>query len=142
MDWQKAIMALSRAAGRFGEALAKAGGDRAEAASLLWARSRHDEALREDLTKAACALLALAPAGAAGEERVETPAPGWRRKPGRLSRFDQDPEVAAFVRARLGTMPVTEIEALVLAEFGPDRAPRKTAIWDYWRRLRAESRTS
>ncbi len=60
-DWQKAVVALSRAAGGYSALMVEAGGNRAEAASLLWKRSRHDEALREDLVKAACALLALAP---------------------------------------------------------------------------------
>ena len=140
MDWQKAVSALSRAAGRYGEALVRADGDRAAAASLLWARSRHDTALREDLAKAACALLALAPGGA--EHKGSAPASGLRRRPGRLSRFDQDPEVAAFVRERLGTMPVIKIAEDVLARFGPDRAPRKTAIWRYWRQLDEERRAT
>ena len=114
----------------------EAGGNRAEAAALLWKRSRHDEALREDLVKAACALLALAPPVARHEG--EAPALGWRRRPGRLSKCDLDPEVAAFVRERLGTMPVIKIAAEVLARFGPDRAPRKTAICRYWQRLDEE----
>ena len=135
--WQKAISALSRAAGRYGEALAKAGGDRAEAARLLWTWSRHDPAHREDLVKTACALLALVPGGTAGE--AQAPPMGWRRRPGRLSLFDQNPEVAAFVRQRLGTMPITKIAEEVLAEYGPERAPRKTAIWRYWRRLEEEA---
>lgn len=136
MDWQTTLAALSRAVGRFGEALAAAGGDRSAAASLLWARSRHDVALREDLAKAACALLALAPGG--GGQNGEAPASGWRRRPGPLSKCDRDPEVAAFVRERLGTMPVMKIAELVLAEFGPERAPRKMAIWRYWRGLHAK----
>ena len=59
--WQKMVAALSRATGRY---LASAGGDRAEAATQLWRRSRHDTALREDLAKSACALFALAPGAA------------------------------------------------------------------------------
>ena len=61
LDWQRAVAALSRASGRYAEALSKASGDRAEAARLLWARSRHDKALKEDLVKAGCAVLALFP---------------------------------------------------------------------------------
>ena len=140
MDWQKAIAALSRTAGRFGDLMVEAGGDRAAAASLLWKRSRHDTALREDLVKTACALLALAPVGAGHGN--EAPASGLRRKPGRLSKFDQDPEVAAFVRERLGTTPVIKIAEEVLARFGPERAPRKTAIWRYWRQLDEERRAT
>ena len=104
LDWRKALPALSRAAGRYGAALASADGDRAGAASLLWKRSRHDAALREDLVKAACALFALAP------RNGDDPPSGWRRRPGPLSRLDRDPEVAAFVRERLGTVPVATIE--------------------------------
>ena len=88
-DWQKAVVALSRAAGGYSALMVEAGGNRAEAASLLWKRSRHDEALREDLVKAACALLALAPPVARHEG--EAPALGWRRRPGRLSKCDLDP---------------------------------------------------
>ena len=133
LDWQKAIPALSRVAGRYGEALVSAGGDRGEAASLLWKRSRHDEALREDLVKAACALFALAPAAVAGD-----PPSGWRRPPGPLSRLDRDPEVGAFVRERLGTVPVAEIVRQLNERFGPERAPGKTTIWRWWRRLDRE----
>lgn len=57
MFWQKAVEALSRAYERRGEALARTSGDGAQAARLLWEWSRHDEALREDLIKAACVLL-------------------------------------------------------------------------------------
>ena len=108
-------------AGGYSALLASTGGERAEAASLLWKRSRRDEALREDLVKAACALLALAPPVARHEG--EAPALGWRRRPGRLSKCDLDPEVAAFVRERLGTMPVIKIAAEVLARFGPGPRP-------------------
>ncbi len=131
--WQEAVATLSRAAGRYGALLAAAGGDRAEAASRLWLRSRDDAALRDDLARAACALLALAPGG--GETTRPASKPAGRRRPGRLSRFDLDPEVAAFVRERLGTMPVVRIADAALARFGPDRAPRKTAICRYWHRL-------
>ena len=141
MDWQKAVAALSRAAGRYGEGLAKTGGERGAAASLLWARSRHDESLREDLVKAACALLALAPVGAGNEGEAPAAGAAGQRRPGRLSRFDQDPEVAAFVQERLGRMPVVGIAEAALARFGPERAPRKTAISRYWHRLDGERRT-
>ena len=96
-DWQKAVEGLSLASWRYAEALSKAGGDQAEAARLLWARSRHDKALREDLVKTACALFALAPAVPVGRVDAEPPI-GWRRRPGRLSKCDRDQEVGAFVR--------------------------------------------
>ena len=44
------------------------------------------------------------------------------------------------MRERLGTTPVIKIAEEVLARFGPERAPRKTAIWRYWRQLDAERR--
>ena len=134
LDWRKAVPALSRAAARFGEALASADRDREQAASLLWKRSRHDAALREDLVKAACALFALAHPGA-------DPGPGWRQPPGRLSRLDRDPEVGAFVRERLGRVPVAEIVRQVRDRFGPERAPGKSAIWRWWRRIAGERET-
>ena len=46
------------------------------------------------------------------------------------------------MRERLGAMPVIKIAAEVLARFGPDRAPRKTAIWRYWRQLDEERRAT
>ena len=131
LDWRKAVPALSRAAGRYGEALASADGDREEAASLLWRQSRRDTLLREDLVKAACALFALA----------ADPPFGWKRRPGPLSRLDRDPEVGAFVRERLGTVPVAEIVRQARDRFGPERAPGKTAIWRYWRRIVGERET-
>lgn len=131
MDWRKAVPALARAAGRYGEALASADGDREEAASLLWKQSRHDTLLREDLVKAACALFALAPL-------ATDPPSGWKRRPGPLSRLDRDPEVGAFVRERLGTVPVAEIVRQARDCFGPERTPGKTAIWRYWRRIVGE----
>ena len=91
--------------------------------------------------KAACALLALAPVGAGNEGEVPASGAAGRRRPGRLSRFDQDPEVAAFVQERLGRMPVVGIAEAALARFGPERAPRKTAISRYWHRLDGERRT-
>ena len=132
--WRKAVPALSRAAARYGEVLASEGDDRAAAASLLWKRSRHDTALREDLVKAACALFALAPPTTGTND----PPSGWRRRPGPLSRLDRDPEVAAFVRERLGTVPVATIARQLRERFGPERAPGKSTIWRWWRRLDEE----
>ena len=59
MPWDRRQLraALSRATWRAGRLVARAGGDRAEAARLMWARSRHDKALREDLVKSAIAIL-------------------------------------------------------------------------------------
>ena len=104
LDWRKAVPALS-----------SADGDREEAASLLWRQSRRDTLLREDLVRAACALLALAPAAA-------EPTSGWKRRPGPLSRLDRDPEIVRQARDR----------------FWPDRTPDKSAIWRWWRRIVGE----
>lgn len=136
---QKAVEALSRAAGRYAEALSKAAGDRAEAARLVWARSRHDKSLREDLAKACCALLALAPPATARQVDWEVPI-GLRRRPGRLAKCDRDPEVGAFVRERLGSMPMNHIAAAALEHFGKERAPSVTSVWRYWQRLDRDRR--
>ena len=133
LDWQKAVAALSRASGRYAAMLARAGGNRAEATRLLWTRSRRDRALREDLAKAACALLALAMAGETKPEGPESTA-RWGR-PGRLSKCE-NPEVGAFVRERLGKAPVREIVEAAQERFGPKRAPRASTIYSYWSRLR------
>ena len=37
MGWQKAVTLLSRASGRYADAVSKVEGDRAEAARLMWA---------------------------------------------------------------------------------------------------------
>lgn len=137
MDWQKAVAGLSRASGRYAEALSKANGDRVEAARLLWAASRRDKALREGLVKAAVALFALAPAEAL-RHVDEAPPVGFRRRPGRLSKCDLDPEVGAFVRERLGIMPLQQIADTARERFGKERAPSHTAVWRYWRRLDRE----
>lgn len=59
MPWarQKALAALSRAIRRRDRHFTRAGGGRAKVARLMWARSRHDPALREDLVKSACLLI-------------------------------------------------------------------------------------
>ena len=45
------------------------------------------------------------------------------------------------MQERLGRMPVVGIAEAALARFGPERAPRKTAISRYWHRLDGERRT-
>ena len=136
-DWQSAMAALSRVAGRYGDLIAARGGDWAKAASLLWARSRHDRALEEDLARAACALLALGPAGAAANDG-EAPAEVRRRRPGKLSHLDRDPEVAAFLCARLERSYLDEAIAQAVARFGPDRVPSRSSVHRYWQRRQRE----
>ena len=134
VDWQTTVSALSRASRRYGEILVSAGGNRAEAASLLWQRSRHDMTLRDDLAKAACALLALAPGEAEGSG--ERPASGWQRRPGKLSKLDRDPEVAAFLSECLESMYVDEALARAKQQFGADRVPGRSAAYHYWQQQR------
>lgn len=48
------IEAAARVRDRAIQALARAKGDPGEARRLLWARSRHDSAFRDDLVRLAC----------------------------------------------------------------------------------------
>ena len=134
VDWQTAIAALSRAAERYGGLLASAGGNRAAAASQLWQRSCQDAELREDLAKAACALLTLASGG--DEDSGSRRASGWLRRPGKLSKLDRDPEVAAFLNELLGKMYLNEARALAVQRFGPDRVPSRASFHRYLQRQR------
>lgn len=129
VDWQTAVSALSRAAGRYGEILISTGRNRAAAASRLWKQGRHDTTLKDDLAKAACALLALAEGGAEGDGS----------RPGKLSKLDRDPEVAAFLCKRLETMYLDEARAEALQRFGPDRVPSRASIHRYWQRQKASA---
>ena len=133
MEWSKICEGLSRGAGRFADALRDADGDRAEAAKALWTRARHDTALREDLLKAACALFALAPVEAG--RRPDAPPAAPLTPPRKLTKFDRDPELASFVRERLGTMSCRAISDAARERFGRDRGPGHTTVWNYWKRL-------
>ena len=57
MTGAKDRAAARRVRARAADALARAVGDPAEAVRLLWARSRHDSAFREDLVRFACSLI-------------------------------------------------------------------------------------
>ncbi len=140
VDWQTAVLALSRATERYGGLLALAGGNRVEAVSQLWQQSCQDATLREDLAKAACALLALAQGGAEGDR--SRLASGWLYRPGKLSKLDRDPEVAAFLCKRLETVYLDEARAEALQRFGPDRVPSRASIHRYWQRQRDPSRAT
>jgi hypothetical protein len=50
------------------------------------------------------------------------------------SPIDADPEISAFVAARLGKMTQKAILAACVAEFGPRRAPSKSAIGRFYQR--------
>lgn len=48
------------------------------------------------------------------------------------SKIDTDPELRAFIIARIATMKFTEIEAEVRANFPPDRHTSKSALSRWW----------
>jgi hypothetical protein len=48
------------------------------------------------------------------------------------SKIDSDPELRAFIIARMDTMKFTEIEAEVRATFPPDRQTSKSALSRWW----------
>jgi len=52
--------------------------------------------------------------------------------PGIPSKIDSDPELRAFIIARIATMKFTEIEAEVRANFPPDRHTSKSALSRWW----------
>ena len=52
------------------------------------------------------------------------------------SRVDRDPEVATFLAENLGRMLLKDATAACLKRFGADRAPSRSSIDRYWRRLR------
>ena len=54
---------------------------------------------------------------------------------GRRSPIDCDDQLAAFIKPKLGRVALHEIARLCHTEFGPDRAPSKSAIHRYWCRL-------
>lgn len=49
----------------------------------------------------------------------------------RVSRWDRDPELKAFVSERLGKVPQTKILEEVEAAFGKDRTPTRSALSRY-----------
>lgn len=50
--------------------------------------------------------------------------------------WENDPDVADFVRSILGTMPVQDMPAAVAGRFSLDRTPSKSAIFRYMNVLR------
>lgn len=53
-------------------------------------------------------------------------------RPGRTAKLAADPELRAFVEARLGAMTFDQIAAEVAATFPPDRRVRRSAIHAWW----------
>lgn len=61
-------------------------------------------------------------------------------KKGKAFRFDADPEVRSFLLDRFGRFKLTEIAVAARAEFG-DRAPSRSAIHRFWKRVRHAPRS-
>jgi len=51
--------------------------------------------------------------------------------------FERDPEVASFVRERLGAMHLDAIKVACLEAFGPERCPSRSGLGRFWDHLRA-----
>jgi len=70
------------------------------------------------------------------------PATEHRRqhRPGRQSRIESDPELRAFIDARLDRGTFHEIAAAVADRFPPERRVARTAIGDYSKRQRTRRR--
>ncbi len=130
----KELSALQRCIKAYQDIMVLAQGNRLKSAAMLWKRSRHDSALKEDLTKAACAFLSIASV-LDGEhiETVSVPTPPGRG--GRVSKLESDHEVATFIKERLGNTPLQKIATEAQSQFGKKRAPGKSAIHRYWHRL-------
>lgn len=59
-----------------------------------------------------------------------------QHRPGRPARIDTDPELEAFIRARIDHFTFHEIATQVAAHFPPNRAVRHSAIHAWWQRNR------
>jgi len=74
----------------------------------------------------------------ADRERLRALAPGLSVPVnpgfGGVSPIDRDPELADFIRERLGRMELARIAAVCALRFGPDRAPSKSAVHRFWKR--------
>ncbi|SFF69257.1 hypothetical protein SAMN05443635_10178 [Roseobacter denitrificans OCh 114] len=55
-------------------------------------------------------------------------------RPGRPSKIDNDPELRAFIVARINTTTFTALEREVAEAFPPDRRIGKSAIHNWWER--------
>lgn len=74
------------------------------------------------------------------------PAPAARHiaehRRGVVGKIERDPELEAFVRARIDTMSFPEIEAAIAAAFPPERRVTDSTLYRWWARsgLRAARR--
>ncbi|CAM3391829.1 hypothetical protein SAMN04488021_1814 [Paracoccus aminovorans] len=59
-------------------------------------------------------------------------------RPGRPGKIALDPELRAFIEARLSHMTFAEIEAAVAAQFPPDRRTSLSAIHRWWQRMQRD----
>lgn len=61
-------------------------------------------------------------------------------RPGVPAKIDSDPELQAFIAARIDRLTFVQIAAEVAETFPPARHVGKTAIHDWWRRTRKDHR--
>ena len=63
-------------------------------------------------------------------------------RPGQPRKIDSDPELQAFIAARVNAMTFVEIAAEVAAAFLPARHVRKSAIQAWWQRTKRRPSTN
>ncbi|MFZ7089847.1 hypothetical protein [Primorskyibacter sp. 2E233] len=59
-----------------------------------------------------------------------------QHRPGRPAIIDKDPELRAFILARINRLTFPQLEAEVANAFPPERRVKKTAINDWWNKHR------
>ena len=59
-------------------------------------------------------------------------------RPGKPGKIAADPELRAFVEARLSRMTFAEIEAAVAAYFPPERRASLSAIHRWWQKMQRD----
>jgi hypothetical protein len=70
-------------------------------------------------------------------EPTAPPSPHRRaHRPGKIAKLDADPELRAFVLARIDRLTFVEIAAEVAAHFPPARHIGKSGIHEWWHRNR------
>lgn len=121
----------------------RAGLDAAEAAfALAISLARQHLALREDGASSAVEGRMKPGLSFVAGPRPDRPgagaSDGWRaaHRSGRPSVIESDPELRAFVEARLAAMTFTRIVAEVAASFPEGRRTSLSALSRYWRRTR------
>lgn len=85
------------------------------------------------------ALEATVQEGLEGLPSPTAPISGHRRahRPGVPPKIDGDPELQAFITARVDRMTFAAIAAEVAAHFPPVRRIGRSAIYDWWRKAKA-----